>query len=98
MTWPERSKPVLVGDRVYYSGTCLKSASQVEGEVPFARGVVTRISSLGEVAIAEVAWDQPAVPQRLIVGLRRAGLPASSQNATGRGVGVSAAHGVRDRI
>jgi hypothetical protein len=63
----ERSS-VKVGDRVCYSAVFLRSINSHSDDLPWARGVVTGLKSLGaEVVLAEIAWNLPDMPERVNV-------------------------------
>lgn len=57
---------ITVGTKVAYSKRFLQSISEVTGAMPFARGKVTRLLRLGDTVIAEVDWDRPEIPVRVI--------------------------------
>lgn len=57
---------ITVGTKVAYSKKFLQSISEVTGAMPFASGKVTRLSPLGDKIIAEVNWDRPGIPVRVI--------------------------------
>jgi hypothetical protein len=66
--WRTRSQPIQVGEIVGYSKAFLKSTGQYTGDVPFARGMVTALHSLGtETILAEVEWDKADLPSRVNV-------------------------------
>lgn len=65
MTWSERVKEFQIGDSVCYSRTYLQSTGQFTGDVPFARGVVQCLVPLGQITLAEIAWDTEGLPDRV---------------------------------
>jgi hypothetical protein len=65
MTWKKRIQPIKVGDKVAYSKTFLQSTGSYIGDIPFARGEVTALISLGETTLAEIAWDNADMPSRV---------------------------------
>jgi hypothetical protein len=66
MNWKDRTKNgIEVGDKVCYSRQFLQNTGQLTGDVPFARGVVTKIVPLGETSLAEIDWDTPDLPARV---------------------------------
>jgi hypothetical protein len=67
MSWKIRMADIAVGDKVCYSRTFLQSTGQQTGDVPFARGIVTAIESLGETKLAAIDWDHADMPQRVNV-------------------------------
>jgi hypothetical protein len=67
MSWNQRVQPIKVGDKVAYSKTFLQSTGSYTGDIPHARGEVTALVSLGEVTLAEIAWDTPEIPARVNV-------------------------------
>ncbi|MCY2985011.1 MAG: hypothetical protein NTY15_15410 [Planctomycetota bacterium] len=67
MSWKNHIADIAVGDKVCYSRTFLQSTGQLTGDVPFARGIVTAIESLGETKLAAIDWDNPDMPQRVNV-------------------------------
>ncbi len=67
MTWADRTRPIKVGDVVAYSRPFLRSIGCYTGNLPRARGKVTSLAAIGEVKVAEIAWDLPDVPARVNV-------------------------------
>ena len=67
MTWAKKTQPIKVGDKVAYSKAFLQSTGSYAGDIPHARGEVTALFSLGEVTLAEIAWDTPEMPARVNV-------------------------------
>ena len=65
--WTSRITGIQVGNRVAYSWQWLRSTGQMTGEVPQARGTVTRIEPLGSLSLAVIKWDQPDLPERVNV-------------------------------
>jgi hypothetical protein len=64
----KRTQPIQVGDTVGYSKQFLQSTGQYTGEVPFARGKVTSLLTIGDSAtLAEIDWDKPDLPPRVNV-------------------------------
>jgi hypothetical protein len=64
-SWSSRSRGIEVGDRVCYSQRFLQSTGQYTGDVPFARGIVTALKSLGSLTLAEIDWDNKDMPARV---------------------------------
>ena len=61
--WAERTSSVKVGDIVGYSKAFLQSTGQYTGDVPFARGKVLALRTIGtETILAEIEWDKPDIP------------------------------------
>jgi len=53
------SGKIEIGSRVAYSVKFLRSISAYTGPLPFARGIVTGISSLSDTfALADITWDK----------------------------------------
>jgi hypothetical protein len=69
MTWRQRQKTqaLQVGDTVAYSKQFLNSISCYTGDMPQARGKITALIPIGEVTLAEIAWDLPDLPSRVNV-------------------------------
>jgi len=65
--WTSRTAGIQAGDRVAYSRQWLRSTGQMTGDVPQARGTVTRIEPLGSISLAVVEWDQPDLPAKVNV-------------------------------
>jgi len=55
-----------IGDRVKYSREFCQSIGCYTGEIPFARGVITEITNLGETKLARILWNGPdTLPNRV---------------------------------
>lgn len=67
MSWASRTSPVQAGDKVAYSKRFLQSIGCHIGDMASARGVVIAIAPLGEVILADIAWDTPDLPERVNV-------------------------------
>lgn len=67
MSWASRTSPVQAGDKVAYSKRFLQSIGCHIGGMASARGVVIAIVPVGEVALADIAWDTPDLPERVNV-------------------------------
>jgi hypothetical protein len=67
MTWQERTKGIVVGSKVCYSKTFLRSTGQMTGDLPFSRGKVTEIKDHGGLVLATVHWNDPSVPAKVAV-------------------------------
>jgi hypothetical protein len=67
MTWATRTQSIRIADRVGYSHAFLQSTGQHTGEVPFAKGVVTDLVTIGGQTLAVVDWDTPELPERVHV-------------------------------
>jgi len=67
MSWASRTSPVQAGDKVAYSKRFLQSIGCHISDMASARGVVTAIRLLGEVILADIAWDTPDLPERVNV-------------------------------
>ena len=64
--WTKRTQSIKVGDIVGYSKQFLQSTGQHTGDVPFARGKVTDLLSLGgDVTLAQIDWDHDGLPSRV---------------------------------
>jgi hypothetical protein len=67
VNWVGRSS-VKVGDSVCYSAVFLRSINSHFGDLPWGRGVVTGLKTLGaDVVLAEIAWNLPDLPGRVNV-------------------------------
>lgn len=53
-----------VGDRVAFKRSFLRNTGQMTGDVPFARGTITKLVPLGQTALAEIKWDSGDVPAK----------------------------------
>jgi hypothetical protein len=58
---------IIVGDRVQYSKTWLRSTSCCTGNIPRAKGQVTEIKNLGSISLAVIEWNLPDVPAKVNV-------------------------------
>ncbi len=67
MAWTERTSPVKAGDTVAYSARFLRSISCFTGEMPFARGTVTGLVSVGESTLAIIDWHGADLPDKVHV-------------------------------
>jgi hypothetical protein len=67
VTWQQRISPVSVGDKVAYSKAFLRSTGQFTGPVPFARGKVKELTTLGSITLATIEWDHPDCPDKVNV-------------------------------
>ena len=72
MKWRLRASAIKVGDRVAVAARFLRSTGQHVGDICFCRGNVTALRQIGEVTLAEVAWEplngsSPDVPGRMLV-------------------------------
>ena len=70
MSWSDRTLTIQVGDRVAYSRKFLQSIGSFTGDLPFARGTVTEIKTLGkEIVLATINWDdqKAELPERVNV-------------------------------
>lgn len=66
--WVKRTQTIDVGDTVGYSKAFLQSTGQHTGDVPFARGKVTALKTLGkDVTLADIDWGNPDLPTRVNV-------------------------------
>lgn len=62
--------PITVGSKVKYSRVWLKSIGTITGDMPFARGTVTALSTLPTdipLTIATIDWDNTDLPARVNV-------------------------------
>jgi len=57
-----------IGDKVRMSREWLRNTGSYTGEVPHAKGTVTAIRAMGRASVAEVDWDTPEAPSRVLVG------------------------------
>ena len=57
MEWTKRTAPVEIGYTMAYSKQFLQSTGQLTGDAPAARGTVTGLTTLGNLVLAEIAWD-----------------------------------------
>ena len=56
-----------VGDKVQYSTQFLRSTGEYTGNVPKAKGVVKKLTSIGSNRhMAEVDWDLKDVPKKIL--------------------------------
>jgi hypothetical protein len=68
MTWRSRSQPIQVGDRVAYSAAFLRSIGAIAGDMPFARGTVTGLETIGaDTVLAVIDWRDEEMPERVNV-------------------------------
>ena len=69
MNWRQRQKTqeLQVGDAVAYSKQFLQSISCFTGDMPHAKGTITALVVIGEVTLAEIAWNLPDLPERVNV-------------------------------
>ena len=60
------SGDLAVGDRVAYSRAFLRSIGAFTGDMPHAKGEITKLVPVGrEVTLAEVSWDRAELPPRV---------------------------------
>jgi hypothetical protein len=50
-------QPINAGDRVMYSARFLRTAGIYTGEIPFMRGTVKELKTIGKHQFATVQWD-----------------------------------------
>jgi hypothetical protein len=68
MSWASRTSSIRVGDRVCFSARFCRGTGQQTGDLPFARGEVKELQTLGgEIKLAVVDWDTPDIPERVSV-------------------------------
>lgn len=60
-------KKLAVGDRVKYRREFLQSTGQHTGDIPFARGTITRLKTYGSMTLAGIEWDDPEIPRQVAV-------------------------------
>ena len=63
-----RKHEIAVGDKVGYSRAFLKSTGMFTGDIPRAKGIVTKLEPLGNNALATINWDLPDIPKRVLAG------------------------------
>lgn len=51
------TKQLGIGDRVKYRREWLQSVGCITGPMPFARGSITALQSVGPITLATIAWD-----------------------------------------
>jgi hypothetical protein len=56
-----------LGDRVAYASRFLKNTGQHTGDIPFARGRITRLTPLGDTQLAHITWDREGIPEKVLV-------------------------------
>jgi hypothetical protein len=56
-----------LGDRVAYSSRFLKNTGQHTGDIPFARGTITRLTLIGNSQLAHIDWDREGIPGKVLV-------------------------------
>jgi hypothetical protein len=56
-----------IGDKVCYSRKWLKNTGQHTGEFPFARGIITHLTTFKYSTIATIEWDNPDIPKKVNV-------------------------------
>ena len=61
------SNDLAVGDCVAYSKSFLQSIGAFTGDLPHARGEITKMVPLGETMLAEISWDRAGIPVRVNV-------------------------------
>jgi len=66
MSWTHRIQDIKVGDRVAYSRQFLRSIGCYTGDMPHARGTVTGLVQVGSVTLADIDWNLPDLPARVI--------------------------------
>ena len=57
---------VKVGDHVAYSAAWLQSVGMLTGDIPHARGVVTKVQPLGDRQLVSIKWDKEDVPTKVM--------------------------------
>ena len=67
MSWASRTSPVQAGDKVAYAKRFLQSIDCHIGGMASARGVVIAVVPVGDVTVADIAWDTPDLPERVNV-------------------------------
>jgi hypothetical protein len=67
MRWSQQQQEMKVGDLVAYTRQFLQSISCYTGDMPRAKGKVTALVAIGDVTVAEIAWDLPDLPARVNV-------------------------------
>lgn len=58
---------ISIGDKVQYSTKFLRSIGQYTGKLPFAKGIVIDLRDFGQVQLATIDWNDPDIPQKVIV-------------------------------
>lgn len=67
MSWQKKVANIQVGDRVAYKASFLRSTGQYTGDLPFARGTVTEMKTLGDNTLAVIDWQNPDIPEKVLV-------------------------------
>lgn len=62
----ERRVNVKIGDKVQYSRQWLQSTGTYTGDIPFARGTVVMLHSIGERTIATIDWKDDNIPRKVM--------------------------------
>jgi len=58
---------IKIGDRVQYSVKWLRSTGQYTGDIAHAKGIVRKITPLGQKSLATVAWGNENVPPTVLI-------------------------------
>jgi len=56
-----------VGDIVQYSKKWLRSTGSHTGDLPRAKGKITKLDKLGAMDLAHIDWDKKDIPPKVIV-------------------------------
>ncbi len=62
----KRNQSLAIGDRVRYSRQWLQSTGQYAGDCANAKGVVIGLKPFGDNALAEIDWNNPDIPSRVL--------------------------------
>ena len=63
-----KTKNINIGDKVCYSANYLRSTGQYTGDIPFARGIVTKLKDYGDdFILATISWNNEDVPAKVNV-------------------------------
>jgi hypothetical protein len=67
---------IAIGDRVQFTAKFLRSTGQYTGRVPFLKGKVTRLETLGgQFKLAVVQWEGDDEQRVNVANLKRVGQP-----------------------
>ena len=68
VTWEAIVKQIEIGARVRYTRAFLRSTGMYTGDIPFARGTVVSLETLGgDCTLARIDWGDPDIPKRVNV-------------------------------